>query len=109
MASIERKGGAIMISTPLMKKVWAKVVHWRELSRQRSQLSKMSDALLKDAGISRADAECEAERPFWDSTPVEDSSLRSRTGPVANSTPKKTNTSFTYNGAANSHSERCIS
>jgi len=83
-----------MISTPLMKKVWAKVVRWRELSRQRSQLNKMSDALLKDAGISRADAECEAERPFWDSTPVEDSSLRSRTGPVANSAPDELGNSY---------------
>ena len=69
-----------MTTILLVKKVWAKVVYWRELSRQRSQLNKMSDALLKDAGISRTDAACEAERPFWDSTPSEDRSLRSRTG-----------------------------
>ena len=98
-----------MMMTLLTKKVWPKVGYWRELSRQRSQLNKMSDALLKDTGISRADAESEAERPFWDSTPVEDNSLRSRTGPAANSTPKKTKTTFTFNGAANSHSERCVS
>jgi len=40
----------------------------------------MSDAFLMDVGISRADADREAERPFWDSAPIEDISLRSRTG-----------------------------
>ena len=80
MESIKRQGGTIMMTIMLAKKIWAKVVYWRELSRQRSQLNKISDALLKDAGISRIDAACEAERPFWDSTPVEDRSLRSRTG-----------------------------
>ena len=96
------------MSTLLMKKFWAKVVCWREVSRQRSQLNKMSDALLKDAGISRTDAEYEAERPFWDSTPTEDRSLRSRTGPVANCALKKAEPSFTYNGADHSHSARVI-
>ena len=98
-----------MMMTLLTKKVWAKVGYWRELSRQRSQLNKMSDALLKDAGISRADAQSEAERPFWDSTPVEDRSLRSRTGPAANCALKKANTSSTFNGATHSHSARVVS
>ena len=97
-----------MMSTLLMKKVWAKVVYWRELSRQRSQLNKMSDAFLKDAGISRTDAENEAERPFWDSTPTEDGSLRNRTGPVANCALNKTKTSFTNIGANHSHSAKVI-
>jgi uncharacterized protein YjiS (DUF1127 family) len=39
---------------------------WRMLSRQRYQLMGMSDHILKDIGISRADAEREAIRPFWD-------------------------------------------
>jgi uncharacterized protein YjiS (DUF1127 family) len=39
---------------------------WRILSRQRYQLMSMSDYMLKDIGISRADAEREAIRPFWD-------------------------------------------
>jgi uncharacterized protein YjiS (DUF1127 family) len=73
-----------MMSTLLIKKVWAKVVYWREISRQRSQLSRLSDELLKDFGISRADAQYEAERPFWDSAPTEDRTLRSRTGSAAN-------------------------
>ena len=98
-----------MMSTLWMKKVWAKVVYWREISRQRSQLNKMSDALLKDAGISRADAQYEAERPFWDSTPTEDRSLKSRTNSAANCALKKQKPSFTFNGADHSHSARVIS
>lgn len=69
-----------MILLPKINNVLAKIKCWREISRQRSQLRKMSDAFLMDVGISRADADREAERPFWDSAPIEDISLRSRTG-----------------------------
>jgi uncharacterized protein YjiS (DUF1127 family) len=34
-------------------------------ARQRRQLSQMPDYLLKDIGISRADAMQEADKPFW--------------------------------------------
>lgn len=37
-----------------------------ERRRSRSALEEMSDAQLKDIGISRADAFREAHRPFWD-------------------------------------------
>jgi uncharacterized protein YjiS (DUF1127 family) len=37
-----------------------------EVRRQRRALLAMSDAMLHDIGISRADAEGEAMRPFWD-------------------------------------------
>ena len=35
---------------------WLKVKDWREISRQRRELRDLSDHLLKDIGISRADA-----------------------------------------------------
>ncbi len=38
---------------------------YRELSRQRRQLAQLPDYLLKDIGISRADALKEADKPFW--------------------------------------------
>ena len=98
-----------MMTIPLTKKVWSKVAYWIELSRQRRQLNRMSDALLKDAGISRADAESEAERPFWDSSPSEDISLRSRTGPVVNCLPEEADTTFELHEAAQSHSAKCLS
>ncbi len=39
---------------------------WRQLYRQRQQLAALSDATLKDIGMSRADIEVESQRPFWD-------------------------------------------
>jgi uncharacterized protein YjiS (DUF1127 family) len=39
---------------------------WRDLYQQRHQLASLSDATLKDIGLSRADVEQEASRPFWD-------------------------------------------
>lgn len=44
----------------------AMLLHWREVRRQRRALLSLSDRLLKDIGISRADAMQEAARPFWD-------------------------------------------
>lgn len=37
-----------------------------ETYRERRQLLALSDATLKDIGVSRADAEREASRRFWD-------------------------------------------
>ncbi|KPM61534.1 DUF1127 domain-containing protein [Pseudomonas monteilii] len=41
-------------------------VRWLELYRQRRELAALSDATLQDLGLSRADIQQEAERPFWD-------------------------------------------
>jgi uncharacterized protein YjiS (DUF1127 family) len=38
---------------------------WRGRARERRQLSELSDAMLKDIGISRAEASSEFEKPFW--------------------------------------------
>ncbi|MBJ3777209.1 DUF1127 domain-containing protein [Acuticoccus mangrovi] len=36
---------------------------------ERDALSRLDDAALRDIGVSRADAEREAGRPFWDVPP----------------------------------------
>ena len=60
-----KQEGAFTMTLNLQKhKIWAKVKHWRDISRQRSELRMLSDHLLKDMGISRVDAEREANRPF---------------------------------------------
>ena len=41
------------------------VLIWRERSRQRSALKYLDDRLLRDIGISRADAEWEVSKRFW--------------------------------------------
>ena len=38
---------------------------WHHRARQRRVLMELSDHLLRDIGISRADALAEATRPFW--------------------------------------------
>ncbi len=52
--------------TMLLSAAWQRVGRWRALYRQRQQLAAMSDEMLKDIGLSRADIACEASRPFWD-------------------------------------------
>jgi uncharacterized protein YjiS (DUF1127 family) len=38
---------------------------WTERNRQRRALLSLSDTMLRDIGISRADAMMEGEKPFW--------------------------------------------
>ncbi|KJH82616.1 DUF1127 domain-containing protein [Pseudomonas sp. KSR10] len=52
--------------TALLRAVWQRVSRWHALYRQRQQLAALSDDMLKDIGLSRADIETEANRPFWD-------------------------------------------
>lgn len=42
------------------------IERWMEVARQRQQLAALDDRMLKDIGISRATAQSEARRPFWD-------------------------------------------
>lgn len=42
-----------------------RALRWREVARQRRALLALNDRMLKDIGISRAEAEQEARRPFW--------------------------------------------
>ena len=45
--------------------VCIRLLQWHELARQRRALLALSDHMLKDIGISRAEAEREARRAFW--------------------------------------------
>ncbi|MBV7479958.1 MULTISPECIES: DUF1127 domain-containing protein [unclassified Pseudomonas] len=42
------------------------VARWRQLHRDRAELSRLSDDRLRDIGLSRADVRREACRPFWE-------------------------------------------
>jgi uncharacterized protein YjiS (DUF1127 family) len=41
------------------------LLRWEDRRRQRRALHYLSDAMLKDIGLSRADVENEAAKPFW--------------------------------------------
>jgi uncharacterized protein YjiS (DUF1127 family) len=47
------------------------LLRWRELAQQRYRLLSMDDRMLKDIGVTRADALHEGMRPFWDSRGIE--------------------------------------
>jgi uncharacterized protein YjiS (DUF1127 family) len=38
---------------------------WRHRIRERNQLGSLSDLMLQDIGISRAEAQYLANKPFW--------------------------------------------
>jgi len=38
---------------------------WRRRSRERRELAAMSGSALQDIGLTRWDARCEANKPFW--------------------------------------------
>jgi len=44
---------------------WEAVSAWRDRSRGRDQLSDLDERMLKDIGLSHADAVVEAGKPFW--------------------------------------------
>lgn len=50
----------------LLAALLKRVVLWREVIRQRRQLAGLNDAMLRDIGLSRCDAEGEYRRHFWD-------------------------------------------
>ncbi|WP_417791767.1 DUF1127 domain-containing protein [Stutzerimonas xanthomarina] len=49
-----------------LRAAWQQLGRWHALYRQRQQLASLSDEMLKDIGLSRADIETETIRPFWD-------------------------------------------
>jgi len=53
-----RNGGPLAV-------MWRVVSRWMERSRQRHHLRGLSDALLCDIGLTRADVDREALKPFW--------------------------------------------
>ena len=41
------------------------VLAWRERARQRRDLSRLEDRMLRDIGITRLDVLRESNKPFW--------------------------------------------
>lgn len=49
-----------------LRAVLQRLRRWHALYRERQRLGSLSDEMLKDIGLSRADVETEINRPFWD-------------------------------------------
>jgi uncharacterized protein YjiS (DUF1127 family) len=43
----------------------SRIALWIERARQRRMLSELDDHMLRDIGITRVEAACECEKPFW--------------------------------------------
>ena len=45
--------------------VWNTALTWQSRSRDRVNLSRLDDHLLKDVGLHRSDIQPEIDKPFW--------------------------------------------
>jgi uncharacterized protein YjiS (DUF1127 family) len=52
-------------SIHLVSDLLHKFSRWYELHKEREMLASLSDEVLKDIGMSRADVEFESVKPFW--------------------------------------------
>ncbi len=59
---LARLGAGLTSALPAL---WETLFTWQERASQRKLLASLEDRMLKDVGISRADAEREASKPFW--------------------------------------------
>ena len=62
-ASDSRNGLSAL--TELLGDAFTLASGWRDRSRQRRTLMRLDDHMLHDIGLSRADVEREASKPFW--------------------------------------------
>ncbi|HEV2185969.1 MAG TPA: DUF1127 domain-containing protein [Stellaceae bacterium] len=56
-----RRGGP----AELFHAALALIRQWRERARQRRQLARLDVRMLRDIGLTAAEAERECEKPFW--------------------------------------------
>ncbi|RCX32350.1 DUF1127 domain-containing protein [Thioalbus denitrificans] len=57
--------GAAESATRVLHRGIVLLLEWNQRARQRRQLARLDDYLLRDIGLSRVDAEQEARKPFW--------------------------------------------
>ena len=65
---VPRSGLAQIIAAdlaPVLDRMIETPIAWLERMRERRQLAGLSDDMLKDIGVSRADVEHVVEKPFW--------------------------------------------
>jgi uncharacterized protein YjiS (DUF1127 family) len=65
---VPRSGLAHILASdlaPVLDRLIETPIAWLERMRERRQLAGLSDDMLKDIGVSRADVEHVVEKPFW--------------------------------------------
>ena len=51
--------------TAILRRAFETLTKWQERANGRRELLGLNERMLHDIGISRADAEREADKPFW--------------------------------------------
>lgn len=65
---VPRSGLAQIVATdlaPVLDRIIETPIAWLDRMRERRQLAGLSDDMLKDMGVSRADVEHVVAKPFW--------------------------------------------
>jgi uncharacterized protein YjiS (DUF1127 family) len=74
-ARIDHGGPPAIGPVGMLRTAGTRLLHellgWWELAQQRHRLLSMDDRMLKDIGLTRADALQEGMRPFWDNRGIE--------------------------------------
>lgn len=60
-----RRASARHPVTNILAQALTSLGQWRRRTRDRTQLARLDDRMLADIGISRAEAEFLANKPFW--------------------------------------------
>jgi uncharacterized protein YjiS (DUF1127 family) len=60
-----RQHNAVLALSDAGNHVIATLREWRRRVRERGQLAQLDDRMLKDIGLTRADAEFLTNKPFW--------------------------------------------
>ena len=60
-----RQRNAILALSDAGNHLVATVREWRRRARERGELAALDDRMLRDIGLSRADAEFLINKPFW--------------------------------------------
>jgi len=68
-ALVMREQQSTASRAPYWRRLLALLAHWHRLAAQRRRLASLSEATLKDIGLTRVDVEQEFNRPFWDDQP----------------------------------------
>ncbi|HKY95543.1 MAG TPA: DUF1127 domain-containing protein [Kiloniellales bacterium] len=50
----------------MMSRLWSTLATWRNRAVMRHHLLAMNEHMLKDIGLTRADAQREVNKPFWE-------------------------------------------
>ncbi len=61
-----KKFNLVRVTKMLLRRIWGKMIIWKQRNRQRTHLSHLSDDLLKDIGLSHEARAQEVAKRFWE-------------------------------------------